>query len=221
MSWAWVVVELCRRALEWGPFSSSVWGSRPSRERDVGYILLVCREMNMKINRSVLGLCLAMALVLVPGVAYAAPELKVGYVDMKRALGASKAGAEAQKRYEAEVKKAQASVDGKKKEVDALKDAYKKQRESLNEKARAEKEEQILSAEKELTRSFQDSKEKLRRENASLIGDLVKRIMSVVGTVGKEQGFTVILEKGGDTVLYADASIDLTDAVVKKFDSAQ
>ena len=152
--------------------------------------------------------------------ALAAPDVKVGFVDIQRALSSSKAGAEAQKKYEAEVKKAQAKLDAKKDEFEKLQSEYEKQKESLSDKARAEREEKLLGLEKDLKRSFQDSQEGLRRENVKLLGELVKKIRKVVDGVGQEEGFTVILEKGGQTVLYADSQIDLTDRVIKDFDAS-
>ena len=170
----------------------------------------------------VLSSLFALALVASTAPAFAAaPDMKVGYVDMQKALAASSAGKDAQKKYEAEVKKLQAKLDDKKGEFEKLRQAYQKQRDSLSEKAKQEKEEELLGREKELKRTFQDSQEALRRKNAQLVGELVERLKKVVDEYGRAQGFTLILEKGGQGLLFADAKIDVTDDVVQKFDSAQ
>lgn len=150
--------------------------------------------------------------------AAAAPDFKVGYVDMQRALASSVAGKDAQKKYEAEVKKLQAKLDDKKGEFEKLKSSYEKQKDSLNDKAKQEKEEELMSREKELKRTFQDSQEKLRRTNSQLVGELVEKLRKVVEDVGQAGGYTLILEKGGQAVLFADAKVDITDSVVEKFD---
>jgi outer membrane protein len=157
---------------------------------------------------------------LVASTALAAPELRVGFVDLQKALSSSSAGQEAQKKYDAQVSKAKTSVEDKKKELDGLKESYKKQSASLNDKARQAKEEEILNHEKDLKRSLQDSQEKLRKENMQLVSDLVKRIRAVVADVGKEEGFTMIFEKSSQSVLYADSSIDITESVIKKFNES-
>lgn len=171
--------------------------------------------------RSLRGLLytIACSLLFSSEIALAAPDLKVGYVDMQRALSESKAGAEAQKAYEGEVKKAQAKLDSKKEEYERLQGELEKQKDSLSEKARSEREEKLLVLEKELKRSFQDSQEQLRRENMKLVGGLVKKLRQVVDEVGKSEGFTIILEKGGQSVLYADSDIDITAQVIKEFDA--
>lgn len=151
--------------------------------------------------------------------ANAAPELKVGYVDMQKALASTDAGKEAQKKYEAEVKKLQAKLDDKKGDFEKLQGSYQKQKDSLSEKARAEKEEELMSHEKELKRTFQDSQEMLRRKNAQLVGELLEKMRKVVDTFGKAEGYTLILERGGQGLLFADSSIDVTDSIVKRFNS--
>ena len=146
--------------------------------------------------------------------------LKVGYVDLQRALSESEAGKTAEGKFQEEVKKARGGIDSKKKEYDALQEAVKKQKDSLSAKALAEKEEKLMSMEKDLKRTIQDGEDALRRKNAQLVGDLVKKLREIVNQIGKDDGYTMIFEKGTQSpVLFADQSIDITEKVVKKFNS--
>jgi outer membrane protein len=148
-----------------------------------------------------------------------AAELKIAVVDIQKALGASKQGQEAQKRYEQELKRSQMEIDKKKNEFDSMQSALEKQRPSLNPKALAEKEEKLLAMEKDLKRSFQDKKEELRRENLRLVGELVGKIRKSVEEIASSDGYTIVLERGAQGVLFSDAKVDITDKVVKRFDS--
>ena len=157
---------------------------------------------------------------LLPLVAQAAPgDLRVGYVDMQKAITGSRAGQDAQKRYESQLKKSQGGIDSKKGDFERQRENFAKQKESLNPKALADKQEQLINLEKDLKRSFEDTQDQLRRENARLVGELVKKIRRVVDEVGKEEKFTLILEKSSQTVLFADSSIDITEKVIKRFDA--
>lgn len=149
--------------------------------------------------------------------AFAAPEVKLGYVDLQRALTESTKGKAAQKDYEKAVQSAQSKLDEKKGEFERLRDSFSKQQASLNPDALQKKEEELLEKERDIKRSFKDSQEKLRRTNAQMVGDLMKELRSAVEAVGKEKGLTVILEKGSNAVLYADNDIDITDEVVARF----
>jgi outer membrane protein len=153
--------------------------------------------------------------------ANAAPDLRVGVVDMQRALEESKAGQEAQKQYQDEVKRAQTDIDAKKADLERRQQTYQKQKTSLNQKALEEKQEELIGLEKELKRSFQDQQDALRRKNNQLVGELIKKLRKVVDDYGKDSGYSLILEKGSQSVLFADNSVEITDAVIKRFNAAQ
>lgn len=146
-------------------------------------------------------------------------SLKVAYVDIQKALELTKSGQKVQKEFKAEVDSEQKAIDKKKVEYEGIKESLDKQRGSLNENAVREKEESLLSLEKELKRSFQDSQEKLRRKNATLVGELVKKMRELIETLGKEEGYNLILEKNSQGLIFADPAMDITETVVKKFDA--
>ena len=149
-----------------------------------------------------------------------AEEIRVGYVDMQRAIDESRVGRQAKKEFEEEYGKTKTVLEQKKQEFENLKGAFAKQHDSLNEQARREKQEKLISMEKDLKRSFQDSEDMLRRKNSALLSELVKQLRDVVADYGREQGFTLILEKGAAPVLFADNRIDVTGDVVKLFDQS-
>lgn len=80
----------------------------------------------------------------------AAPDMRVAYVDMQKAISASKAGQEAQKKYEVSLKKAQSGIDAKKVDFEA-RENFTKQKQSLNAKALSEKQEQLINLAKKIS----------------------------------------------------------------------
>ncbi len=176
--------------------------------------------MKIVLNTLVLTLIASMALVTGSNVAESQNQ-KIAYVDIQKALEMTKSGQKVQKEFKGEVDDEQKQIDKKKTEYERIKETLDKQKSSLNEKAVREKEEDLISIEKELKRSFQDSQEKLRRKNATLVGELVKKMRTLVEALGKEKGYTLIVEKNSQFLLYADPELDLTDEVVKKFDAME
>jgi len=163
---------------------------------------------------------LLVAFLLIPVLSQAAqPEFRVAYVDLEKALRQTKAGSEAQEDYEKELKVAQEELDDKKSEFERKKERFVKQADSLSESAKLERQEELRELERDLKRTFTDSQEKLRRTNLKLVGGLMKTMREVVKEVGEREGFTLVLEKGSQTVLYADSSIDITPKVVAAFDA--
>lgn len=152
------------------------------------------------------------------GSAYA--EVKIGFVDLEKALSSSKAGAAAKQEYEGEVKKISASLEMKKKELDELQEKFEKQRKSLSEDAREKKYEELVGLKKDLERSLQDSKESLRRKEGKLMGELLEKMRMVVKDVAEDEDYTMVFEKGAQAVLFADDDIDITSEVLSRFNKA-
>lgn len=146
-------------------------------------------------------------------------NFKIAYVDLQKALEMTKEGQKVQKQFKTEVDDEQKRIDKKKAEFEKLKENIEKQRLTLNESALRDKEEELLVMERELKRSFQDSQEKLRRKNASLVGDLVQKMRVLVEKLGTDEGYSFILEKNSPGIVYSDSSYDLTEKLVKKFDA--
>lgn len=163
-------------------------------------------------------LCLMFGLLALPvDQSMALPEVKIGYVDLEKAISSSKAGASAKKEMEIEFKKIQDALEKQKNEVTELQGKYDKQSKSLNKEAREKKMEELLSMEKGLQRSVQDSKEALKRKEAKLIEGLVEQLREVIKDLGEDDEYTIILERRPDAVLYADKSIDITEEVISRF----
>ena len=53
------------------------------------------------------------------------------------------------------------------------------------------------------------------------VGELVEQLRKVVDQVGQDEGYTLILEKGGPALLYADSKIDITEDVIKRFNESR
>lgn len=149
--------------------------------------------------------------------ASAEKALKIGFVDLERALAESEPGEKAQAEYEKEVKSATSKIKAKRDDLDKLKDRFNSQKDSLNDDAYSRKKEELISQQKDFERSYKDSQEALQRRNAQIVGELVKNIRTVVQEIGKAEGYTVILEGSEQTVLFMDKAVDITGLVVDRF----
>lgn len=145
-----------------------------------------------------------------------AADLKIGFVDLQKALTQTKMGAKAQKDFEAEVKGLQEKVEAKKAEYEKALADFNKQKETLNVKARQQKEEEVATAEKDYKRLLNDSQEQIRRKNNQVVQEFAQKLRDVVRTVGKDGGFSAIYDK--NMAIYSADSFDITDKVVKTFD---
>ena len=67
---------------------------------------------------------------------------------------------------------------------------------------------------------FQDDAQRsLEEAQKKELEELQKRVMPVITQVGKERGFTLIFNKFQSGLVYADEGVDVTDDVLKRFNT--
>jgi len=165
----------------------------------------------IKILAPVLLLLLAFALPASAG------GVKIGSVDMTKALSRSDAGVKATESIMAEAKKLekelnaeQSSIKELKKEIEKKRHVWKKNTLIAKEKAFNAR---AAAFQKKVTR-YDNNLNKKRLEKKD---ELVKEIRSVIKELAKKHGYTYVLDTSGGSVLYAPDNADITDDVIKAF----
>ena len=147
-----------------------------------------------------------------------AAELKVGYVDIQKALNECNAGKEAKKTIGKEMEKLQHLVTEKQKELQTLKETFEKQAPMLSQDARATKEKEFQNKVRDYQRWLEDSQKEIQQKGAELEKRILADLQKVIQKIGTDDGYTFILEKNENIVLFASKTIDVTDRVIKAHD---
>ena len=160
---------------------------------------------------------LALALTVLATPAWA--ELKIGIVDLQRALNESSAGKQAKDQFKVEFERVQSSLKHEKDELDRLKDDLEKKSAVLKEEQRRTLGEDFERKQRDLRRKLEDSDAELRKKDTELTGVILRELATVIQEIGKRDGYTLILENSASAVLYGADSIDVTDEVIRTFDA--
>lgn len=166
-----------------------------------------------------INLVAAVILILISAPLAFAESQKIAVVDLQKVLQTSKAGQAAQKQFQAETKEAQSEVSKKREQFEKQQDELRSQATSLSDKARGEKQEKLIEVKKDLDRSMQDLQESLERKNQQIVSDLLRNVKAVVAEIGKKGGYSIVLEKNSQGLIYVDGVNDITEDVIKDFDS--
>ncbi len=167
----------------------------------------------------VIVLCGALILSAFGGVAHAV-EMKIGYIDIQKALNESEAGKEAKVVMESEYLKFQNEIAQRQGELQALQDNLQRQGLMLSEKARKEKEAEYQNKLKEFKRWGEDRQGELKQKEREITKAALKGLQAVVMKLGEEEKFTIILAMSEAGILFASKEIDLTDRVIQIFNAA-
>ena len=148
-----------------------------------------------------------------------AADLKIGYVDSLRAVNECREGIEAKKVISKEVEKYQRLGSEKQKELQVMKDTLEKQAPMLTPDARAAKEKELQNKSRDFQRWAEDNQNEIKVKGTGMEDNIRIGIQRVIQKIGADEGYTLILEKHEEIVLYASKSIDLTDRVIKAYDA--
>ena len=146
-------------------------------------------------------------------------ELKIGIVDLQRALNESASGKKAKDQFKVEFDRMQNSLKGEKDRLDKIKDDLDKQSAVLKAEEAKTKADDFERKRRDLRRKLEDSDAELRKKDSELTGDILKELAVVIQQIGEREGYTVILENSSSSVLYGAKSIDVTDEVIKTYDA--
>ncbi len=148
-----------------------------------------------------------------------AADFKIAYVDIQKAVNESNAGKEAKKAITKDVEKFQRLVADKQKELQTLKESLDKQALMLTPDARANKEKEYQNKLREFQRWGEDTQNEVNQKRMEIERNISAALIKVIQKIGTDEGYTVILEKNESIVLYASKTIDITDRVIKAYDT--
>jgi outer membrane protein len=175
----------------------------------------------MKFSTSRIAAVLALSMLLVP-LAALAQEVKIGFVDREKALFSTESG----KKVFAELKSKAAAAEGQLKPLQDQMEALQKEIEAkkfvLSQDALRELQAKLLGLQNQYQNKGKELEGQLKIDQARLIGPLEEKLNTVIDALGKEQGYTMILERQvRQVILYSREQHDITDLVVSRFNSAK
>jgi outer membrane protein len=161
--------------------------------------------------------------------------LKVGIVDLDRALKESASGKQALTTLKQFRDKVVKEINDKKRQKDAkentlrdLQTELSSQSMVLSDAAKRDKEESYRKQVRDLRKFIEDSnrfieesERDLREREAELTSRMLRDLLEIIRAVGREESFTIIFERNDRVLLFVADAIDLTDKIIKRFDTAR
>jgi outer membrane protein len=150
-----------------------------------------------------------------------AQQMNIAVIDVQRVVTESDPGKQAlQKLKELQ----DAKIDqgrALQQELASLQEQMSKQRFTLSEERLAELSKQMEDKQIALQRFQDDAERELDESRRRELGGLEGRIIPVINEIGAERGFTLIFNKFQSGLVYADDGVDITDDVIRRFNTTQ
>ena len=151
----------------------------------------------------------------------AAAQTKVAVIDVQRVVTESDPGKEVMQKLRALSDSKAQQGQTLQQELTALQDQFNKQRFTVSEARQAEMSKQIEDKQIAIKRFQDDAQRELQDAQRRELGNLEERILPLINQIGQEQGLTLIFNKFQSGLVYADQTVDITDTVIQRFNTAQ
>jgi len=161
---------------------------------------------------------IALLFVLATVASVQAQEQKIGFVDLQRALNESDSGKRAKEDFRGQLDKLQGDLKRKKEELDRMKEQIEKKAAVLKDEERRNLEKDFQRKVRDFELSYKDSQQELQGKDNELTGKIIAELQQVIQEVGRDEGYTLILE-ASTNVLYGASSADLTDRIISTYNS--
>jgi len=145
-------------------------------------------------------------------------EQKIGYIDSQKVLAEYKGATEIKKRYEQKVAEWKNEAEKIKKDIINLREALQTQNMLLSEEAKLRKVKEIEKKEQEYQQFIQDiwgQSGEAEALNKELMQPLLQEIDTLITGIGKEEGFSIILDASSGALVYAEDELNITDRVIE------
>ena len=149
--------------------------------------------------------------------AVARADVKLGYVDLQRALTEVEEGRAAKARL-------QKILEGKQKDLDKEQDALRKEKELLDKQASAMSEETRVAKQTELQKKLFDlaqrwekGKAEMAQQERTELQTIFQKMDPIIAQIAQREGFTMVFEKTDSGLVYAPGHLDVTNELVRLY----
>src|SRR5262245_9560228 len=148
-----------------------------------------------------------------------AEEVKIGYVDMQRALNETEDGRKAK----AALKKV---FDQKQKELDEQQEELKKAAEDLEKKRTLlpadkvrEKEAELQARMQKVQQTYLRHQQELSQKEQEATAKIFDGMTRTIGRIAQQENFSMIFDKTG--IVYAKPHLDMTNELIRRYNSGE
>lgn len=146
---------------------------------------------------------------------------RVGLIDLQRCLQESKEGKKATELLKRKKADLQRELDKKQQELLQLRSEFEKQSMMLSMDAQESKRKEVERKARDLEYYLQDLNEEMARAQDREKKRIFEELGTVIEKIGSDGRYAIILEKRAGGVLYDNKAVDITEQVIKAYDTVK
>jgi outer membrane protein len=162
-------------------------------------------------------LALIAVLGLASGSVVARADEKIATVDMQKAIQNVEAGKQAKAQLEKEFNAKKKDLQAEEAAIRKMIEDFKKQSLVMSDEAKAKKQGELQERGMKFEELKQRSTIELQQKEQGLTQPIVSKLRSLIGEMAKQKGYSLVLEKNENTVLFSQEKDDMTSDVISAY----
>ncbi len=147
----------------------------------------------------------------------ATADMKIAVVDLQKALQSVDTGKNAKSTLEKEFNEKKKALQAEEQAIKKMSEDFKKQSLVLSDEAKQRKQNEIQERLVKYRELFGKSQFDIQNRERQLTEPIIGKLKGIVEELGTKQGYTIILEKNENNVLFSQPKDDLTEEVIKSY----
>ena len=147
-----------------------------------------------------------------------ADDMKIGLIDMQRAIQNSPAGKKAKGELEQAFNKKKKELQDQENALKKDKEAFDKKQAALSDSAKKEQQAKLQEKFMKYQDTLQKSQAEIQKKEQEMSQPIVTKIREKVADIAKKKGLSLVLEKNENIVIYSQEKDDITEEVMKGLD---
>jgi outer membrane protein len=150
-----------------------------------------------------------------------AAEFRLAVVDFQAAMQQIEEGKTAMARFDGIRAEKTRNIEKMQQNLMQMQSELQNQAAILSESARRDKMAAFEGARAQYQQEAMTAEQELQATYMQIMNDLVEKMQTVAAQIGRDKGYTLILEKNEGGIVYTDASVtDVTDELVKRYNAS-
>lgn len=146
-------------------------------------------------------------------------QVKIGVVDLQRAINETEDGRQAKRRLTKLFEERQKKLDGAQNSLKSQKESIERQQDVLSEDALKKKVEKYQEDLMALQTEYVDYQRELSTKEAELTKKILDRMQAILRRIGQTDGYTLIVEANEGGIVWVPSNLDLTDVLIQRYNS--
>jgi outer membrane protein len=154
---------------------------------------------------------------LVVGTAAQDEPIKIGVVDVERAMSSTEDGKAAREEMARKESQANAQLKPLFEQYEAMKKDIEAQKFVLSDESLRQKQYDLLELQNQLENKGKEVENQFKIDAKRVQEPLFNKLREIIIDTGREQGFTLILQRGAAGVIYSREALDITDLIIAQY----